>query len=218
MNTLPHPRNQPIPYGHNYYAVPTVLTHWRPDLVPPPPPPVVYGPLNGQQHAALQWDLDTARNDRDNYRHREITTRADLVTSRNAEAIIRAQRNAFNIPASIPDEADANNVPEIKPCTNSRYKGSDYIKEVKDCKGGGQPKGFDLLRARWTCPGSKDPESKLEWVPRRMMGAGGYGCAVLWLKHDMSEGQEQLIIEVCAARIVFVTQLTRMISESLPRT
>lgn len=81
------------------------------------------------------------------------------------------------------NEAGHDLVPEIKCRSDFRS-----IFEDEPLLFGMTPKpdypGFDTPAGPWTCPGSTDPTSTAQWIPKRELGTGVTASAILWLKKD----------------------------------
>lgn len=57
--------------------------------------------------------------------------------------------------------------------------------------------GFSTPDGPWTCPGSTDPTSTAQWIPKRELGSGVTASAILWLKKDGDS-----IIDVSYFRVI----------------
>lgn len=229
LNHMPMPRNQEIPWRRIGFAVPNFLT--GPGLLPPPTPQRLYVPLTQQQHADLRHELDDAQTAANNLRGERDTAKAtaddlqgQLATSQVAESAtqgeldrlqasadqIKLKRYAFDGPA----EAEADVVPEIRRCSDSISKGSDWYAHLKACDL--DSANFNASSERWKCPGSTRNTTNPLWVPHRFLGVGSYGCAVLWLKHSIFGSNNPIDVSFAAPNLL--SRLTHLHSESLQKT
>lgn len=81
-------------------------------------------------------------------------------------------------------EAGNERVPELRPQPQDGFNST-----IDDDKGlfGVTPYIKEPTGSRpWICPGSSDPTSTLQWEPKRELGQGTEGRAILWLKKDRS--------------------------------
>ncbi|QDS76692.1 hypothetical protein FKW77_000595 [Venturia effusa] len=77
-------------------------------------------------------------------------------------------------------ESGSDNVPEIIPSPRGGLNSTiDDDRELF-----GVTPDVERSTQPWVCPGSSDPASDIQWEPKRELGAGTGGRAILWLKKE----------------------------------